>query len=38
MKKIILAGIIVVIIIAVFLLNNINPIVKKGVETGGSKV
>lgn len=38
MKKIILAGIIIVIIIAVFLLNNINPIVKKGVETGGSKV
>jgi len=38
MKKIILAGIIVIIIIAVFLLNNINPIVKKGVETGGSKV
>ncbi|MBW1790783.1 MAG: AsmA family protein [Deltaproteobacteria bacterium] len=38
MKKIILGGIIIVIIIAVFLLNNINPIVKKGVETGGSKV
>lgn len=38
MKKIILAGIIVVIVIAVFLLNNINPLVKKGVETGGSKV
>jgi hypothetical protein len=38
MKRIILGGIIIVIIIAVFLLNNINPIVKKGVETGGSKV
>ena len=38
MKKVVLAAIIIVIIGAFFVLNNINPIVKKGVESAGSKV